>query len=174
MIRRMGMETFLTLMADLDDDTQERMSAWYAELCREGFIGVQTPGLPFHISLMTYPLDREQEAAEIARRTAASFEPVDVSLSHIGMFAGGKILFIAPDRSRELDALHDACDTGLPQEFPWTPHATMIIDEAETVHRALPILVRSFTPLSARITSLHLCAFWPTREIVSAELGTDR
>ena len=45
---------FLTLMADLDDDSQELMSGWYKELQDAGFKGVQTPGLPFHISLATF------------------------------------------------------------------------------------------------------------------------
>ena len=42
-------EQFLTLMADLDDNSQELMSGWYKELQDAGFTGVQTPGLPFHI-----------------------------------------------------------------------------------------------------------------------------
>ena len=39
-------EQFLTLMADLDDESQERLSGWYHILQQEGFIGTQTPGLP--------------------------------------------------------------------------------------------------------------------------------
>ena len=40
-------EEFLTLMADLDDESQRIMSGWYEKLKAEGFTGVQTPGLPF-------------------------------------------------------------------------------------------------------------------------------
>ena len=64
-------EQFLTLMADLDDEAQARMSGWYHSLQEAGFTGVQTPGLPYHISLSTFPTDREKEAAEIARKAAA-------------------------------------------------------------------------------------------------------
>ena len=28
----------------------------------------------------------------------------------------------------------------------------------------------SFTPIVGKITRLHLCAFWPTREIMTVEL----
>lgn len=107
----------------------------------------------------------EKEATEIARKAAASFAPIPVHISHIGMFAGGKILFAAPEKDMELTALQEACRSSAPQQYPWTPYTTILIDEPETIHAALPIIVKSFVPFTARITRLHLCAFWPTREI---------
>ena len=164
-------EQFLTLMADLDDESQERLSGWYVTLKDAGFTGTQTPGLPYHISLMTFPLDREQEAAELTRRVAADFAPVPVHISHIGLFAGGRVLFGAPERNPELDALQRACDLGIPQPHNgWTPHVSVLIDEPETVCAALPVLLRSFAPFRATVTRLHLCAFWPTREISAGRL----
>lgn len=158
-------EQFLTLMADLDGEAQERLSGWYRTLREAGFTGVQTPGLPYHISLFTFPTDREEEAAGIAEKAAAAFAPVPVHFSHIGLFAGGKILFAAPEKDAELAALQAACRSDAPQEHPWTPHTTLLIDEPETVRAALPLVVKAFVPFTARITRLHLCAFWPTREI---------
>ena len=35
-------EEFLTLMADLDDDSQQTLSGWYEEIKKAGFTGVQT------------------------------------------------------------------------------------------------------------------------------------
>lgn len=160
-------EQFLTLMADLDDDAQERMSGWYQSLHEAGFTGVQTAGLPYHISMATFPPDREKEAEAIARKAAASFAPVPVHISHIGMFAGGKILFGAPEKDAGLTALHEACRSESPQQYPWTPHTTILIDEPETVYAAMPVFVKSFVPFTATIVRLHLCAFWPTREIGS-------
>ena len=164
-------EQFLTLMADLDDDSQQRLSGWYDALKAEGFTGTQTPGLPYHISMAAFPPDREGQAAETARKAAAEFAPVSVHFSHIGMFAGGKILFAAPERNPELDRLHEACKSEEPQQYPWTPHTTVLIDEPGTVHTALPIFIRSFVPFTGRIVRLHLCAFWPTREILSVDLA---
>ena len=69
-------EQFLTLMAVLDDEAQERLSGWYHSLQEAGFTGVQTPGLPYHISLSTFPPEQEKEAAGIAGKAAASFAPV--------------------------------------------------------------------------------------------------
>ncbi len=164
-------EQFLTLMADLDDDAQARLSGWYDELRQAGFTGVQTPGLPYHISLTSFPPEREKQALEIARKAAAEFAPVPLHISHIGMFAGGGILFAAPERNRELDLLQKACQSDTPQQHPWTPHTTVLIDEPDTVYAALPVFIRSFSPFVGKITRLHLCAFWPTREIAAFSLA---
>lgn len=163
-------EQFLTLMADLDGESQKRLAGWYDDLKAAGFTGTQTPGLPFHISLSTFPPDREEEAKQTALKAAAEAAPVDVHFSHIGMFAGGRILFAAPERNPGLDLLQEVCRYDGLQQYPWTPHTTILIDEPEAVHAALPVFVRSFAPFVGRIVRLHLCAFWPTREILSAEL----
>ena len=167
-------EQFLTLMADLDEEAQARMSRWYRSLQEAGFTGVQTPELPYHISLSTFPPDQEKEAAEIARKAAAEYAPIPVHLSHIGLFAGGKVLFAAPEKDTELAALQEACRSGAPQQYPWTPHATILIDEPDKVLAAMPVFVKAFVPFTARIIQLHLCAFWPTREIGSFNLKGKR
>lgn len=163
-------EQFLTLMADLDSNAQARLSAWYGTLREAGFVGAQTPGLSYHISLASFPLDKEREAEALARKAGAAFSPIQVHISHIGVFAGGRVLFCAPERNPELDALHAACDK-YPQKYPWTPHVTVLMDETDAVCAALPILLKSFAPFTARVDRLHLCAFWPTREIASIALN---
>ena len=167
-------EQFLTLMADLDDESQERLSGWYYILQQEGFTGTQTPGLPYHISLSTFNLNQEEKAVEIVKRVSAEYAPVSVHFSHIGLFAGGKILFATPEKNSELIALHEACKSDAPQQYPWTPHTTILIDEPDVVYRALPFVVKAFTPFVAKISRLHLCAFWPTREIVSCKLTGEK
>ena len=163
-------EQFLTLMADLDIDTQNRMSEWYNVLKEAGFNGIQTPGLPYHISLAAFPLEQEQKAAELTERVAGEFAPVQVHVSHIGIFAPGKVLFGAPERNAKLELLHDACEVNPDSQHPWTPHVTLMIDEPAAICKALPLLLNSFHPFVGKITRLHLCVFWPTREIAAAEL----
>jgi 2'-5' RNA ligase len=138
-----------------------------------GFIGKQTPGLPYHISLAAFPLEKEQEAIDITRKAGAEFSPVPVHISHMGLFAGGRVLFCAPERNPRLDALHAACEK-YPQKYPWTPHVTVLIDEPDAVCAALPVLVKSFSPFVGTVSRLHLCAFWPAREIASAELNGEQ
>ena len=146
------------------------MSGWYSKIKEVGFTGTQTPRLPYHISLATFPLEKEQEAVELMQKVAAEFAPVSVHISHVGMFAGGKVLFGAPELSSELALLHKACAKETIQQYPWTPHVTLLIDEPETVYAAIPVLMKSFYPFVGKITRLHLCAFWPKREIAAVEL----
>jgi 2'-5' RNA ligase len=167
-------EQFLTLMADFDDNTQAEMSAWYESLRALGYVGTQTPNLPYHISLAVFPLSEEKKALEIMQNAAKEFAPFQVHLSHIGIFAPGKVLFAAPERNAQLDAIHDACDVFPNPYRPWTPHATILIDESETVCKALPELLKSFRPILATVTRLHLCAFWPKREIGATHLTKDQ
>ena len=167
-------EQFLTLMADFDDNTQREMSMWYASLKDAGFVGTQTPNLPYHISLGVFPLDKEEYAVEIMEKAAKEFAPFQVHLSHIGIFTPGKVLFAAPERNAQLDAIHDACDVFPNPYRPWTPHATILIDESEIICKALTELLKSFHPILASVTRLHLCAFWPKREIGSALLTGEK
>ena len=167
-------EQFLTLMADLDDDSQAIMTAWYSSLNHAGFKGTQTPDLPFHISMASFLLEQEQEAIELAQKAAREFSPIPVHISHIGIFAPGKVLFGAPERNTELDLLHNACETNPDPQRPWTPHVTLLIDEPSTICEALPLVLKSFNPFVGRIIRLHLCAFWPTREILSIKLNGNR
>ena len=164
-------EEFLTLMADLDDESQQIMSDWYGKLRDAGFTGVQTPGLPYHISLGRFALNKETEVVHEMNELAKRFSEIPVHMSHIGLFADGKVLFAAPDMNpADLFGLRQAIKTGTDELFPWTPHATILIDEAETIQKALPILIENFRPFMGKITKLHLCAFWPTREIAEIEL----
>lgn len=167
-------EQFLTLMADLDNASQAIMSEWVKNLHDAGFRGTQTPNLPFHISMATFPLEKEQEAVEVTRRAAGAFAQMPVHISHIGVFAPGKVLFGAPERNRELDLLHNACETDPDQQRLWTPHVTLLIDEPAVICEAMPVVLKSFCPFVGQITRLHLCAFWPTREILSVKLRRNR
>ena len=138
------MEQFLTLMADLDEDSQAILSAWYKDLSNAGFRGNQTPNLPFHISMATFPLEKEQDAIELAEKVAGEFKPFPVHISHIGIFAPGKVLFGGPERNAELELLHNACEKASDPQRPWTPHVTVLIDEPATVCNALPELLRQY------------------------------
>ena len=164
-------EEFLTLMADLDDDSQQTLSGWYEDIKKAGFTGTQTPGLPFHISMGCFSLDKESDVIDEMKELATRFSSIPVHISHIGLFAGGKVLYAAPDMNpANLLDLRQAIKTETQEKFPWTPHCTIIIDEPETIQNALPILVEHFQPFMGRITKLHLCAFWPTREIATVFL----
>ena len=104
-------------------------------------------------------------------KLAEKFSEIPVNISHIGLFAGGSVLYAAPDMNpADLLSLRQAIGTETNDKYEWSPHATILIDEAETVQKAIPVLVKHFRPFMGRITKLHLCAFWPTREIATVLL----
>lgn len=167
-------EQFLTLMAELDAKSQSILSGMYNELYMAGFRGSQTPGLSYHISLANLPLEKEGETVERMYLAASEFAPVKVHISHMGIFAGGKVLFGAPEMNAGLSSLRDAVDIGVAQSTPFTPHVSILIDEPETICDAVKVLVKCFKPFMATIDALHLCAFWPTREIARVFLKGER
>lgn len=121
-------EQFLTLMAELDENSQKIMFDWYSSLRNAGFIGTQTSGLPFHISLASFSLDKEAEIVEEIHRLAKEFAPVPVHISHIGIFAEGKVLFGAPDMNpSDLLILREAIHIESIDHFPWTPHVETVV-----------------------------------------------
>ena len=135
------------------------MSEWYSVLNKAGFTGNQTPGLPYHISLASFPLDEERKAAELVQKVSEEYPAISVHISHIGIFSPGRVLFGAPELNTGLMRLHDACDKNADSNHPWTPHVTMLIDEPETISRAVPLFISVFSPFVGTITRLHLCAF---------------
>ena len=113
----------------------------------------------------------EVAAVEEMQRLGNIFSPIPVHISHIGMFAEGRVLFGGPDMNPSgLLQLHDAIKIKGPDNRPWTPHVTILIDEPQIINDALRTLIKSFHPIMARITRLHLCAFWSTREIASVKI----
>lgn len=163
-------EVFLTLMAEYCEEDQKKISVWYDALQQAGFTGRQTPELKHHISIATFPLDREEEAKELMQRIAAEYAPVKADIRHVGVMPGGSVLFAAPDMRENLVALQKATGCESLNGHFWLPHTTMLMDDAEVIARALPVLMKHFVPMPATIDRLELCAFWPARHILTVEL----
>lgn len=163
-------EEFLCLMAEYSEEDQEKIAVWYDALQKAGFQGKQTPNLKHHISIGTFPLDKEEEAKERMQRMAAEYAPVQAAIRHVGVMPGGCVLFAAPDMRENLVALQKATGCETVNGHYWLPHTTMLIDEPEVIGRALPELMKHFVPIPATIDRLELCAFWPARHILTVEL----
>jgi 2'-5' RNA ligase len=160
-------EKFLCVMVGFDQETEERLAGIQNALYEAGFVGTQTKGLPLHITLGTFPVVEESEVARLVARVAQQFGPFNITFSNIGLFAGCKVLFIAPAPNRTLSDLKD----NFGQRATWTPHTTMLIDEPRKVHAALPIVGEQFKSFQGKVQNLHLYEFWPTRHILSLNLG---
>lgn len=156
-------DRFLCVLAGYDDETERRLAALQRGLYEAGFSGTQTKNIPMHITVGTFPVEEEERAADMVRRIAAGTQPFELSLSHIGMFAGSKVLFVAPDGKRELLELREHFGAS----HGWVPHTTMLIDRPETIYQALPVLMNAFAPSCGTITCLQLYEFFPARHILT-------
>lgn len=153
----------LYIMAGYDDATENYLAGIQNRLYAQGLTGVHTKNIPQHITLCSYPVEQEGILKEKLRSIAAKTEAFEVSLSHVGIFDGGNVLFIAPDKDRKLIELKEIFG----EAYGWVPHTTMLIDESENIKKALPTVLDGFKPFCATVTCLHLYEFWPTRPILT-------
>lgn len=165
-------DKFLCVMAQFDKETEEKLGRIYKELLEAGFVGNQTPNLPYHITLGTFELEKENELKELLKKVASNTSKIQVSFNHIGLF-GMEVLFAAPSVSHELLNLQENFNSGYANDLNWAPHATIIIDKPEVIQKAIPIVAQNFSSFSGYIESISLYEFWPTRFIVEEKLADD-
>ena len=156
----------LYVLAQYDLDTQRRLNDLYQVLINHGFIGTQTTGIPHHITLGKFDVKNEVPVVERVQEAAANAQAFTLRLAYLGLF-GLRVLFIAPAVKRELlDLLHAVAPKGsTADEFPWTAHTTLLMDEPEAIQRAIPVAAEHFLPFRATIESLGVYEFFPEREI---------
>lgn len=159
-------DKILCVLAGYDEQTQARLAAIQNRLYENSFTGTHTKDIPMHMTLGTFSSDEEQALMPHLRQAAEQCSPFPVTFNHVGLFGGGKVLFIAPDVSHELLRLkeHFGPSSG------WTAHTTMLIDEPQTVYQALPLVMKSFCAFAGEVNTLHLFEFWPARHILSLPL----
>ncbi len=166
MVRLRMEDKKLYILAGYDDATEEQLAGLQKKLYEAGFEGKETKNIPMHITLGSFPTDREEELKADLQRIAAETESFEVQLSHIGIFPGGWVLFIAPDMNEKLQNLKEQFGT----DPAWTAHTTMIIEEPSVICKALPIVIEGFAPLTGTVKKLHFYEFFPTRYIMSVDL----
>ncbi|MDF2985645.1 MAG: 2-5 ligase [Eubacterium sp.] len=163
-------EKNLYLLAAFDDATSKSMAMINKKLNEAGIFGRQTPGIPYHITLTRYTSDREEEIKQLLQDICAATNSFDINFSHIGLF-GLEVLFLAPDMTYELLELYKNLDRdSIKDARGWTPHATILIDDARNIQSALPIMAQNFKQLRASIKSVCLYEFYPTRLIAQYNL----
>ena len=160
-------EKFLCVLAGYDDATEAHLAGLQQRLYDAGFVGTHTKNIPQHATVGFGDCEKEAEMVRFVKDVAAKSAPFDVTFNHIGIFGGGKVLFIAPDASHALLDLKE----NFGSSDNWTAHTTMLIDEPDVIRAALPILQQHFAAFRGQFTHLHLYEFWPTRHICSVRLG---
>lgn len=159
-------DKFLCVMAGYDDNTEKKLSDIQNKLYEKGFVGNQTKDLPQHITLGSFPVNKEEDIVNLLKKVAKETRQFEINFNHIGIFGGSQVLFIAPDTNYSLLKLKEKFG----DSFDWTPHTTMLIDEPEIIFRAIPIVAEYFKSFQGQVQTIHLYEFWPTRHILTIAL----
>lgn len=160
-LRGTRMDKRLYVLAGYDEETEARLSTLRQRLIDAGFIGTQTPDIPQHITLGSFDVSMEEELKARLRLVCSRTGRIQVSFSHLGIFGGSRVLFVAPNANPRLLQLKEEFG----DSFHWTAHTTMLIDEPDKVFRALPMIAREFAPFCGYVNSLYLYEFFPKRFI---------
>ena len=160
------MSKALYILAGYDEATEKRLSDLQNKLYSLGFTGTHTKNIPMHVTLGSFPTDMEEELEKKLQELSEVTAPVKTTFNHIGIFGGGRVLFLCPDVSHELLALKENFGSA----DGWTAHSTLLIDEPETVLGALPAVMEDFSSFAGEFTALHLYEFFPARHICSVQL----
>jgi 2'-5' RNA ligase len=156
-------------MAQYDMETEQKLKEIQNLLLNNGFVGKQTPNLPNHITLGSFDISQEVLIKEKMEMVSKQFHKFDIILNNIGLF-GLDVLFIAPSVSHELLDLQQYFNNDFADGLGWTAHTTMLIDDHETILRALPFVAYNFRSFTGKIESISLYEFWPTRHVLEKKL----
>ncbi|WP_322174170.1 hypothetical protein [Acutalibacter caecimuris] len=80
------MSQFLCVLAVFDQATQRVLEGHQRAVLAEGFTGRQTMGIPFHVTLGTFPTERRAELTE--KLQGLEMGPAEVFFNHMGLFEG--------------------------------------------------------------------------------------
>ena len=149
----------LYILAGYDGETEKYLSGIQNELYAQGFAGTHTKGIPQHITMGSFPTKREAELIALLKRLSKEVTAVEVTFNHVGIFGGGKVLFIAPDTSAQMLALKERFGGS----DNWTPHTTMLIDQPEVIYRALPVVMNSFNAFPSAFLTLNVISVSSSR-----------
>lgn len=160
----MNDKKFLTVMAVFDNKTQEKLSTIQSKIINNVGNGTQTMGIPFHITLGSYPLDCESEVVARIEKVASQTKPFEVLLVRYNTFSD-RVLFLDPTKKQELIDLRKSFECDYANGFDWVPHATLFCGEVDEVEKAKLYLPEIREPIRAQIVGIELGEFFPPKKI---------
>lgn len=165
----MKKDKFLTVFAVLDTNSQNIITKWQNQFFEAGLIGTQTMGIPFHITLGSFPLEKERELCDLIEKVSKAVQKFSIELTKINDF-GNKVLFLQPTRNEKLMQLHEKFNSNYADGLSYYPHATIFCGAEAEILKAKKILKQDFQPIKCDITEIHLGEFFPTKMILKSKL----
>ena len=152
-------------MAVFDDKTQKALAKMQAEVIENVSEGTQTMGIPFHLTLGSYPTDSVDAVVEKIKSVSVVSKSFDVQLFAYKTFSD-RVLFLEPTVPEELISLRKSFESDYANGFEWVPHATLFCGNEDEVRRARALLPELCEPISAKIVGIELGEFFPARKII--------
>lgn len=159
---------FLTVMAVLDGKTQSKLCKIQNHLIENISSGTQTMGIPFHLTLGSYPTAQLENVIEKIKSVAENNESFDVNFVGYGKFSN-KVFFLEPQIPQELLELRKHFECDYANGFKWVPHATLFCGEEDEVIKAEQIAPELDFPIIARIVGIELGEFFPAEKKFSID-----
>ncbi|MCM1131140.1 MAG: 2'-5' RNA ligase family protein [Roseburia sp.] len=154
----MKKDKFLTVYAILDDETQKYLTDLQKEILKQYPNGTQTMGIPFHITLGSFPIDMKEELLKkmsFIQKTTKSSRIELVGLSHFHH----QVIFAKPTLTKELKSLHKAFEGNYADGFSWQPHVTLFCGREEEGKEVLKQFC--FSKINSTLIGLELGEFFP-------------
>jgi len=155
---------FLTVMAIFDDQTQKMLGYLQQNIIDTAGEGTQTMGIPFHVTLGSYPVSLEDEVVEKIRSVAAVTRAFPIKLLGYNSF-GDSVLFLEPTVTNELLSLRKSFECDYANGFEWVAHATLFCGAENRVRQAKVQAPSLDFPIEASIVGIELGEFFPPRKI---------
>ena len=156
----MSEKKFLTVMAVFDTKTHLLLSSVQNYLIDNISLGTQTMGIPFHLTLGSFPVDDLEQVTEAIKRVTTASKPFDIYLTGYNNF-GHKVFFIEPEITDELIILRKSFERDYANGYEWVPHATLFCGNENEVGQAEAIAPRLEFPIKAQIVGIELGEFFP-------------
>lgn len=165
----MKKEKFLTVFAVFDDETQNKLKHMQNQIFDLGYPGTQTMGIPFHITLGSFPPGCEEELIQQIKDVCSKNVQFDITLNKLNNF-GNAVLFAEPEINEPLLHLHNLFNNNYADGLPWHPHATLFCGPNDQVMEAENMLSTNFKPIHTKIVGIQMGEFFPTKMIIEEEL----
>ncbi len=163
----MKKERFITVMAILDNNTQELLQKIQYDLeCQYG-VDTKTKDIPFHITLGSYAVEDTTEIITRITDVANHTRSFDIEFDGLNHF-GNLVRFIKPKISNELLRLHSCFDSDYANGYDrWIPHATVYRHSKPMKIELSDKIIKKIEQLKyARIIGIELGEFFPTKKII--------
>ena len=163
----MKKEKFITVMAIFDDDTQKKLHNIQDNLELQYGIDTKTKGIPYHISLGSYPVEKTDEIVSRIINVTNKTKRFAVKFKGLNHF-GNVVRYMEPEISDALIDLHMHFDSDYANGFnDWVPHVTVYRhSEPKEIELSKYIVDKIENLTNAEIVGIELGEFFPPRHII--------